>query len=494
MGLFVAVKQVAGSAPDGTIGQVMKRGDRSPTGALAGWRVWLLPVAVLLGGVLAWLLAGAVVLSIVEDDDPDAPAEVATLLPTALALEPTLAAHTHTPAPTITPTMTPSGTPSVMPTATVKLTPEPSATPLPSPAPTQTALPLTAPSPTPRDLAQQTPTVPRDAAIAGEAIPTGAMELAAAAGCVPPEGWEPYTVQQDDTLFAFQLGAENAVTVDELVAANCLDSRYLRVGQQIYLPPGAADNAPPSNPAAAAGPSGSRGPRTPNCPCTIVIPAGWRMEQVAGAIDAAQTLFTGQDFLDVVGPGAQTPFDFTHERPPGTSLEGFLYPGTYTVQNDTTADQFRDMLLEAFAANIALNVRADAAAKGVTFYQALIIASIVQRESRAPETQKLVASIFYNRLRDGNRLASTVPVSYALGGPGNWWPRVTGSNMEVDSPYNTYTRPGLPPTPINSPDANAILGTVYAAETDYYYMAGGCGRGAMFARTYEEHLANIRCE
>jgi UPF0755 protein len=71
---------------------------------------------------------------------------------------------------------------------------------------------------------------------------------------------------------------------------------------------------------------------------------------------------------------------------------------------------------------------------------------------------------------------------------------VTGSNMEVESPYNTYTKPGLPPTPINSPDANAILATVYAPETDYYYMAGGCGRGAMFARTYEEHLANIRCE
>jgi hypothetical protein len=84
--------------------------------------------------------------------------------------------------------MTPSGTPSVMPTATVKLTPEPSATPLPSPAPTQTALPLTAPSPTPRDLAQQTPTVPRDAAIAGEAIPTGAMELAAAAGAFRRKG------------------------------------------------------------------------------------------------------------------------------------------------------------------------------------------------------------------------------------------------------------------------------------------------------------------
>lgn len=461
----------------------MKPVDPTPQGASAGWRAWLLPVAVLLGGVLAWLLAGAVVLSVVrEDDDPAAPA----IAPTDVAVEPTLAARTHTPAPSATPSVTPTAT------VTVTPTPEPSATL--SPTPTQTELPTAPPSPTPRDPIQKTPTVPHDSAIAGEPVPTGAMELAAAAGCLPPDGWEPYTVQQDDTLFAFQLGSGNSVTVDELIAANCLDSRYLSVGQQLYLPPGAAENAPPSNPAAAAGASGDRGPRTPNCPCTIVIPAGWRMEQVAGAIDAAQTLFTGTDFLDVVGPGAQAPFDFTQERPPGTSLEGFLYPGTYTVQNDTTAEQFRDMLLQAFAANVAPNVRADAAAKGVSFYQALIIASIVQRESRAPETQKLVASIFFNRLRDGNRLASTVPVSYALGGPGNWWPRITGSNMEVDSPYNTYTRPGLPPTPISSPDVNAILGTVYAPETDYYYMAGGCGRGAMFARTYEEHLANLRCE
>jgi len=479
----------------------MKPVEPSQPGARAAWRSWLLPAALAAGGVLAWVLALALVLTAARNEDgPEAPDPPPTAIAVELTRVPSTATataapsvapsptptETHTPAPTATATPVPTQAPS----ATLTHTPPPSET----PAPAQTTLPTMLPSPTPRDPIGQTPTVPRDSAIAGEPVPTGAMDLALAAGCVPPEGWEPYTVQQDDTLFAFQLGSGNTVTVDEIIAANCLDSRFLSVGQQIYLPPGAAENAPPSNPAASLGASGARGPRTPNCPCTIVIPAGWRLEQIAGAIDAAQTLFTGADFLDVVGPGVQTPFDFTQERPPGTSLEGFLYPGTYTVQNDTTAEQFRDMLLQAFASNIAPNVRADAAAKGVTFYQALIIASIVQRESRVPETQKLVASIFYNRLRDGNRLASTVPVSYALGGPGNWWPRVTGSNMEVESPYNTYTKPGLPPTPINSPDANAILATVYAPETDYYYMAGGCGRGAMFARTYEEHLANIRCE
>jgi UPF0755 protein len=183
------------------------------------------------------------------------------------------------------------------------------------------------------------------------------------------------------------------------------------------------------------------------------------------------------------------------ERPPGASMEGFLFPGTYTVQNETAAEGFRDMLLEAFAANVSPQVRADAAAQGVSFYQALILASIVQREVRGPETQKLVASVYLNRFRDGNRLASTVPIQYALGGPGNWWPRVTGSRLEVDSPYNTYTQAGLPPTPIDNPGLSAIVGTVYAPQTDYYYHTASCdGSGEAFAATYEEHLANVNCE
>jgi UPF0755 protein len=81
----------------------------------------------------------------------------------------------------------------------------------------------------------------------------------------------------------------------------------------------------------------------------------------------------------------------------------------------------------------------------VTFYQALIIASVIQREVRSPDTQKLVASVLYNRYRDGNRLAATVTVQYALGGPGDWWPRVTGQGLKVDSPYNSYTLPGRRP-------------------------------------------------
>lgn len=436
-------------------------------------------VLLLIGGVLAWMIAlGAVAMGVRLARQPTQPAP-----PVGVARLPTLAAAAVTLTPTLTRTPSPTVTPTEM----------PSASPTPSPTLGTTQAPA--------DTAPPEPVAPTPVAAAGETGAPAAMaqagepaQAAEAQPCTPPAGWERYVVQPDDTLFAFVLGAGATVTVDDLMVANCLTSRYLRVDQIIYLPPGAAENAPPSVPSGPATDLGARGPRMPNCPCTITVGVGWRREQIADAINAAQTLFTGGDFLAVTGPDAAPPFDFTTERPPGSTLEGFLFPGTYTAQNDTTAEQFRDMLLGVFAANVTPQMRADAAAQGVSFYQALIIASIVQRETRAPEMQPLVASVLYNRLRDGNRLAQTVTVQYALGGPGNWWPRVTASGLQVDSPYNSYTRPGLPPGPIDSPGLSALMGAIYPAQTEYRYHTAACGGGIAFAVTYEEHLANVNCE
>lgn len=409
------------------------------------------PKLLLIAGGAAWILALVLMMIVLRSTDspePDAP--------TAIKQRPSLVAATATAADT--------------------------------PAPTPTGILIIVPTPAPR----VQPTSPPTPGMTSSSIPANSP-TGTTSSCAPPEGWEPYQVQTGDTLFAFSLGVDGTVTVEELLVANCLDNRMLQIGQMLYLPPGAAENAPSSDPVGSAG-SDPSGPRTPNCPCTISVSEGWRREQIADAINQSETMFTGADFLTVTGPGASAPHDFVTSRPPGTSLEGFLFPGTYTVQNDTTAEGFRNMLLDAFGAAVSPQIRADAAAQGVSFYEALIIASIVQREVHGPETQKLVASVYYNRYRDGNRLASTVPIQYALGGPGNWWPRVNSSNSQVDSPYNTYTRAGLPPTPIDSPGLNAILAGVYPAQTDYYYHTASCEGGEAFAVTYEEHLANVNCE
>jgi hypothetical protein len=417
-------------------------------------KIPFLPVLLLIGGGIAWLVASYIVFRAFIHDDDHTPVPVPSPLP-----NPTLAAviSTPIPMPTLTPTITPAP---VIPTSELL----PTKPPLMSATPVPTLTPL-------------------------------AESVSAPAGCVPPEGWERYAVQPDDTLFAFVLGAGGTITVEDLIAANCLTSRYLLEGQMLFLPPGAAENAPSSAPAGPAVVGGATGPRTPACPCEIRIVEGWRREQIAEAINGAQTLFTGTDFLNVTGPGSSAPFEFVASRPAGTPMEGFLFPGTYTVQNDTTAEGFRDMLLAAFDANANAQIRADAAAQGVSFYQALIIASIVQRESRAPDVQRLVASVYYNRYRSGGKLGSTVPVQYALGGPGNWWPRVTYSNAEIDSPYNTYTHDGLPPSPVDNPGITAISAAVYPAQTNYFFHTAACdGSGEVFAETYDQHLANVNCE
>lgn len=471
------------------------------------------PAVLLVVGVIAWGLVAAVitvvVIQVMDRDESPAPDSDTSVV---MVMEPTRTAAVATAIPSDTPTGTPAPTLTSFPTPTETLTAAPTSTltPFPTPPPptatgdgpvgpaataTSTLFPIQ--TVTPRGVAAQAaPADPGESTDPGDPGDPGVSGTS----CAPPAGWERYVVQPDDTLFAFVLGtgasdSGEPVTVEAIMTANCLNSRYLQVDQVIYLPPGAADNAPPSSPYVPSGVAGQTGPRTPNCPCTITVQVGWRREQLADAITNSQTQFTGADFLAVTGPGASAPFDFVMERPVGASMEGFLFPGTYTAQNDTTAEQFRDVLLSTFGANVSAQMRADAAGQGLSFYQVLIVASIVQREVRTVELQPIVASIYYNRLRDGMQLGTTVSVQYMLGGPGSWWPRVRGSDLQVDSPYNTYNRAGLPPTPIDSPGLTAITAALYPAQTHYYFHTASCdGSGEVFAETYEQHLANVNCE
>jgi LysM repeat protein len=335
-------------------------------------------------------------------------------------------------------------------------------------------------------------------------LPTLAGTQAASAGaCQPPEGWVAYSVQPGDTLFGFELGSGGQTNVAAIMAANCLTSKLIAIGQTIYLPPGVAENSPkiddgPIAPgggqdggaALPAGPS-----RAANCPCTVVVRAGWRLEQIAAAIDKTPVGFSGRDFLATVAPGTPVPdLAFLHSRPAGKSLEGFMFPGTYTLDNGTSAVQFRDMLLNAFAANVTAQMQADSAARGLTFWQVIVLASVVQRESYTLSEQKLIASVFYNRLAANKGIAATVTLQYALGQPGNWWPRIVGNTINTKSPYNTNIYPGLPPTPIASPGLDAILATVYPAQTDYQFFSAKCGGGGNFyTRTFEEFEQGLKC-
>jgi len=228
----------------------------------------------------------------------------------------------------------------------------------------------------------------------------------------------------------------------------------------------------------------------------FTILPGHRIEEVAENIDRNPFFaFTGDDFLAVVGPGADIPADFAAAvgLPSGVSLEGFLFPDTYSLPPEVTPLMLRDTLLNAFDATVDATLRAQAAEQGFTLYEMVTLASIVEREAVHSEESPLVASVYRNRLATpGWRLDADPTVQYPLGGPGNWWPGITRADYQgVVSPYNTYRNLGLPPTPIANPSLTAIRAAINPEPSPYFFFRADCrGDGYHdFSVTYAEHSA-----
>ncbi len=178
-------------------------------------------------------------------------------------------------------------------------------------------------------------------------------------------------------------------------------------------------------------------------------------------------------------------------RPEGASLEGYIYPDTYRVYSNAKLETIIQKAIDQFELVAAQNdLQASFAAHGLTFYKGVTMASMVTREVRGAEDRKLVASVFYNRLKSGITLGSDPTFKYAYS------QGLCNSNGPLcDSPYNTRLYQGLPPGPIANPELSALQATANPATTDYYYFVSGDGAYKdqnFFARTLEEHSANIR--
>ncbi len=228
------------------------------------------------------------------------------------------------------------------------------------------------------------------------------------------------------------------------------------------------------------------------------ITEGWRREQIADAVDANLDLpFTGVDFLAATEPGTELPEFLAAELPPGATLEGFLFPDTYRLPQGAVAGDLVQRMLANFDGRVTPQMRADAGARGLTLFQVVTLASIVEREAVVPDERPIIASVYLNRLAIGMNLQADPTVQYAMGyqpATGQWWNlALTQEDYHaIDSPYNTYLYPGLPPGPIANPGLGSIEAVIYSAETDYLYLRAACdGSGRHnFAMTFEEHVAN----
>jgi len=225
---------------------------------------------------------------------------------------------------------------------------------------------------------------------------------------------------------------------------------------------------------------------------TVTIPEGWRAEQVAQML-AKENIVDGDEFLALVR-GGKFDYSLLRDRPEESSLEGFLFPETYRIPAQAEAKDLIERMLSTLDERFTPEMRRLAVERGMTVYEVITLASIVEREAAIAEERPLIADVFLNRLEQDMYLRADPTVQYAKGydaTTGQWWAPVTPEDWEaVDSPYSTYLYPGLPPGPICSPGLSAIQAVLEPADTEYlFFLAKGDGSHA-FATTYEEHLQN----
>jgi UPF0755 protein len=166
------------------------------------------------------------------------------------------------------------------------------------------------------------------------------------------------------------------------------------------------------------------------------------------------------------------------------TLEGYLFPDTYFFGEASSETTIVEALVNSFHQVFAdsLDVRLDAI--GLSLHEAVTLASIVEREARRQEERPLISGVFLRRLRLNRRLESCATIHYALG---FYKADLTYQDLRIDSPYNTYRHPGLPPGPIANPGRAAILATLYPAETEYLYFVSRGDGTHIFSRTNQEH-------
>lgn len=214
---------------------------------------------------------------------------------------------------------------------------------------------------------------------------------------------------------------------------------------------------------------------------TVVIPEGYTIFDVAQAIEEAG-LGSKDDFLKVARSDADLIRDLA---PEATTLEGYLFPDTYEL---TRTQSMRDI-----ATVMVRHFRQVAASLGLSndVHRTVTMASIVEKETAAPEERPLVASVYYNRLTRRMALDADPSVIYAELLTNTYSGALHHEDLQTKSPYNTYRYPGLPPGPIANPGKSSLEAAMHPAVSDYLYFVSNGNGHHRFASSLEEHNRNV---
>jgi UPF0755 protein len=211
----------------------------------------------------------------------------------------------------------------------------------------------------------------------------------------------------------------------------------------------------------------------------VTIPEGFTIAQITPVL--VRSLHTTADSVDVAVRDSGLRARLAD---PALTLEGYLFPDTYVFAPGTSARQAVTEMVKRFEREWKPEYDTQAASLGRNRHDIVTMASIVEKEARVPEERPVIAAVYYNRLKDGMPLQADPTVQYALG---KHTERVLYRDLTIDSPYNTYQHPGLPPGPIASPGGASLRAALSPAKVPYLYFVAASDGHHEFRATMAEH-------
>ncbi len=208
----------------------------------------------------------------------------------------------------------------------------------------------------------------------------------------------------------------------------------------------------------------------------VKITEGWRREEIAEYLAAQEDL---------------TDFDETEFLKLTAGQEGRLFPDSYLVPRQVTAEGMQAILTVTFDKKVVQGLSEELKASKMSLNQVITLASIIEREAANADQRRLVSGVLHNRLEIGMPLQVDATLQYVKGSASNWWDEALIVDKQLKSPFNTYLNAGLPPAPISNPSLDAIEAALQPKASDYLYYLHADGE-MYLAKTLAEHNANVQ--
>lgn len=218
----------------------------------------------------------------------------------------------------------------------------------------------------------------------------------------------------------------------------------------------------------------------------FTIPEGYNVNEIAKRL-SDEGIVDKTEFLEAAKKFA--PYDYMKaDSRAQYRAEGFLFPDTYEISSDASAEDILHMMAKNFDRRLTPEMRSRAAEMNLSIYDLVTMAALVEKEARFAEDRPIIAQVFFKRLQIGMPLQTDTTIQYLLDAPKE---DVSVADTKIDSPYNTYQHKGLPPGPIANPGLAAIQAVLYPADTDYLYFVADRQGHNHYSMTYDEHLSIV---